>query len=70
MADARGAVDADAVDAGAVARAEVLDLEPALLRADGDVAAGELGVVDLDVDVLAADDELASHLDAASFVLG
>ena len=69
VADAGGTVDAGAVDARAVARAEVFDLEPAVLGAHGDVAAGELGVIDLDVDVLTPM-AAARHLDTASFVLG
>ena len=69
MADARRPIDAGAVDARPVARAEILDLEPALRGADGDVAPRELGVLDLDVDVLPSDDQLAGHLDPASFEL-
>ena len=67
MAHARRPVDAGAVDARPVARAEILDLETARHGADGEVAARELGVVDLDVDVLPPDDQLPHHLDAASF---
>ena len=69
VAHARRAVDAGPVHAGPVARAEILDLEPAGDRPDGEVAARELGVVDHDVDVLPPDDQLLGHLDAAPFEL-
>jgi hypothetical protein len=57
--------DAAPVHPGAVEGAEVLDLGAVAAGADGGVAAGDLGVLDDQVDTLAPEHELSAELDAA-----
>ena len=64
LGDHDGCRQARAVDERPVGRAEILELDAVVVGADGEVAARDLLVLERHVGVLAADDELADHLDA------
>src|SRR5207253_5628282 len=58
--------DALAVDEGAVGRAGIVDLTPAVDRSHERVAVGDLRVVDRDVRALTADRQLAPDVEATA----